>query len=92
MPEEMPAMPEAPAQAPEEDMYCKPKKSEEVEEIKSLMLQIGKAQAEQAKMLEKMLNTRPAGHAERGSAPAPQSQRKSVWAGSVFEQIAKSAY
>lgn len=90
MPEEMPA--EMPEPTPEEDMYCKPKKSEEVEEIKSLMLQIGKAQAEQAKMLEKMLNTRPAGHAERGSAPAPQSQRKSVWAGSVFEQIAKSAY
>lgn len=92
MPEEMPAMPpEAPVAGPEQDM-CKPKKSEEVDELKSLMLQIGKAQAEQAKMLEKMLNTRPAGHAERGVSPAPQSQRKSVWSGSVFEQIAKSAY
>jgi len=92
-PGEMPAAPaaETPAEMPQQDL-CKPKKSEEVDELKSLMLQIGKAQAEQAKMLEKMLNTRPAGHAERGSAPAPQSQRKSVWSGSVFEQIARSAY
>jgi hypothetical protein len=90
MPEEMPA--QMPEPMPEEDMACKPKKAEEVDELKALMLQIGKAQAEQAKMLEKMLNTRPAGHAERGSAPAPQSQRKSVWSGSVFEQIARSAY
>lgn len=87
---EMPA--QMPEPMPEEDMACKPKKAEEVDELKALMLQIGKAQAEQAKMLEKMLNTRPAGHAERGSAPAPQSQRKSVWSGSVFEQIARSAY
>lgn len=91
MPEETPPAPEAPAAGPQEDL-CKPKKAEEVDELKALMLQIGKAQAEQAKMLEKMLNTRPAGHAERGSAPAPQSQRKSVWSGSVFEQIARSAY
>jgi hypothetical protein len=85
---ELPA--EMPVEMPIEEMV-KPKKSEEMDAMKAFMVQMAESQAATQKMLEKMLNSRPAGYSERSASPAPQPQRKSVWAGSVFEEIARKA-
>jgi hypothetical protein len=57
------------------------------EQIKALASSTAELQA----MVKSILNQRPAGQVEKGSPAAPETQKKAVFSGSVFEKIAEMA-